>query len=108
MQYAAKDMFQLQTEWVDAKVKTAVNDNLSIVISKIDALKDEVHDLRHEMNQRFSHVESRLTAVETKLGMRNEIQSEIRNRMVEYGFKAGWLILATIATTVLLYFHIHS
>jgi len=114
MQYAAKDFFQLQTDLVDAKVNIAVNDNISLVISKIDALKDEVHDLRKEMNERFTQVdnrfnqvENRLTAVETKLGMRNELQSEFRSRAVEYGFKAGWLLLATIVSVVLLCFHIH-
>ncbi len=107
MQYTAKDFFQLQTDLVDAKVNTVVNDNISLVIAQISALKDEVHDLRHEMNQRFSHVENRLTAVETKLGMRIELQNELRNRAVEYGFKAGWLILATIVSMVLLIFHIH-
>jgi phosphoglycerate-specific signal transduction histidine kinase len=129
-QYAAKDLFQTQSDLVDAKVNIAVNDNISIVIAKIDSLKNDmhemkdelkadIHDLRQEMNERFvqvdnrfaqvdnrfNQVENRLTAVETKLGMRNEVQNEIRNRVLEYSFKAGWLILATVVSVM--FFHVH-
>jgi hypothetical protein len=58
------------------------------------------------MNIRFSSVENRLTAVETRLGMRSKMQSEWRNRTIEYVFKGGWLMLAAMVSTVLLYFHI--
>lgn len=114
MQYAAKDLFQLQTELVNAKVENGVNNAIDKFIQHIDALRTEIHDLRKEMNDRFNVVdnrlnvlENRMTAVETKLGLRNELQSELKNRTIEYAFKTGWLILATVVSAVFLYFHIH-
>jgi len=93
MQSAARDVFYLQSELVDAKVNIAVNDNIALVISKIDALKSDmhemkdelksdIHDLRHEMNERFTQVdnrfnqvENRLTAVETRLEVNNRLSA---------------------------------
>lgn len=100
-----KDLFQLQAELVDVKVDMAVNKAIQQVVEQISnlrnemhvqisGLRNEMHDLRHEMRDRFSSLEGRVTAVETKLGMVSESRKEIRTRMIDYCFKAGWLLLA--------------
>jgi len=126
IQYEAKDLFQLQADLVDTKVEIAQTKAIDRVIERIDALKTDVHDLRQEMNTRFVAVESRitavetklsnrifgvenrLTAVETKLGMRDQVHDKVKSYAIEYAFKGGWLALATVVSTVFLYFHIHS
>ena len=62
-----QDLFQLQTELVQMKVNMAVNNT-------IDRVMNGIADLKGEM----VHVEQRLIAVETKLGMDNEIKKEMR------------------------------
>lgn len=102
MQYQAKDLFNLQTELVEAKVDMAVS-------HAIDRVVEQISGLRNEMNMRFSSLDNRMVAVETKLGIVNETQSEIRSQVnqtesvirtkfIDYAFKAGWLILAAIGT----------
>ena len=86
----AKDLFQLQTELVDMKVDMAVSSAIDRVVAQITGLKNEMHDLRGEMNKRFSSLENRMIAVETKLGMVSETQKEVRNRFIEYSFRALW------------------
>jgi uncharacterized coiled-coil DUF342 family protein len=108
-----KDLFQLQTELVDMKVNMAVNNAIAQVVNQITELRNELHEfkhemredfheLRHEMRDRFSSLENRVTAVETRLGMVSDAHKEIRNRLMDYCFKAGWLILgATVSYFVL-------
>jgi hypothetical protein len=134
MQY---DLFQLQTQLVDAKVDIAVGKAIDRVIDRIDALKTEVHELKHDMNEKFydlrqdmntrfgavegrlavvesklntkeetQRTESRLAVVESKLSIKEETQRKIQDRLIEYIFKTGWLILAVIVSAVFLYFHI--
>ncbi|HVV67980.1 MAG TPA: hypothetical protein VHE99_02930 [Gammaproteobacteria bacterium] len=99
----AKSLFQLQTELADSKVEIAVSKAVSQVVDQIINLRHEVgglrvemhreiSGLRHDMVERFSKVESRLSSVETALGRRDQIRGEIRTRLFDYSFKAGWII----------------
>lgn len=106
MHYQAKDLFQLQSELIEAKVNIVVNDKIDRVVMQIHSLRDEMHDMRIDMNTRFSSLESRVTAVETKLGMVSESRRDIRTRLLDYIFKAGWLVLAYIGA-YLLYLGLH-
>jgi hypothetical protein len=92
--YQAKDLFQTQSELVDTKVEIAVSKASDRIIERIENLRTEVH----ELNIRFA-------AVETRLGMRNETREHIRNRLIDYAFKACWLILATAVSVAFLYLH---
>ena len=94
MAYQANDLFQLQTELVEAKVDIAVGKASDRIIDRIETLRTEVHDL----NNRFA-------AVETKLGMRNDLKDKFQNRFIEYSFRAGWLLLAAVVSGVFLYLH---
>jgi hypothetical protein len=100
IQYQANDLFQLQTELVDAKVDIAVSKASDRIIDRIENLstevRTEVHALKHDIGDR-------LTAVETRLGMRNAARKQLRSRFIDYAFKAGWLILATIFAALFLY-----
>jgi tRNA(Ser,Leu) C12 N-acetylase TAN1 len=93
MQYSVKDLFQLQTDLVEAKVEIAVNKTTDRIIERIDKVVTEIH----ELNNRFA-------AVETRLGMRNERQREIRNRTIEYTYKVIWFLFGGMVSAVLLYF----
>lgn len=61
------------------------------VIDQINALKNEMHEFRHEVNQR-------LTAVETKLGMVSEKQKGFYERTMDYLFKAGFGLLTAFCS----------
>jgi len=103
-----KDLFQLQSELVEAKVNIAVNDKIDRVVEQIHLLKDEMRNdmqnLRNEVHDFRIETNSRLIAVETKLGMNSEFRRDIRTRLLDYIFKAGWLVLGFIVT-FLLYHH---
>jgi chromosome segregation ATPase len=117
----AKDLFQLQTELIDTKVTMAVNQVIDKVVNQIIALKGEMHEeIRgvkgeiHTLNDRFASVDNRLIAVETKLGMVNDAQRELRsndahmqreisNRIIDYAFKIGWFFLGLAAMYVLVH-----
>lgn len=94
MTYEVKDLFQVQSELVDAKVEIAANRAIDRVIDQIAGMRAEIHEINN-----------RLTAIETKLSMRNKTQDEFRNRTIEYAFKTGWLIIASVIT-MLIYFHL--
>lgn len=83
---------------MEAKVDIAVGKASDRIIERIETLRTEVHELN-----------IRLAAVETKLGMKNEIREQIRNRFIDYAFKASWLlsaaIVSVIASALFLYFH---
>jgi phosphoglycerate-specific signal transduction histidine kinase len=123
----ARNLFQLQTQLIDSKVNMAVSNAIDRVVEQISSLNTEINGLRremhteisglkYEMNNRFSSLDSRVIAVETKLGMVNETEKEIRakfydtqkhvrNNFIDYSFKAGWLLLGTVLTYVLYQFH---
>jgi hypothetical protein len=109
MQNQAKEIFILQTELIDTKVDMAVSKAIDRVVQQIAELRNDLrnemhgmrneiqkdfHDLKGEMNTRFSTLENDVTAIKTRLGMRTESRAELRNRILDYTFKACWTILA--------------
>lgn len=68
-------------------------------------LKTDIHELRHDMNKQFGAQSGRITAAETKLGLANDRQREIRNRLFDYGFKATWLLLGAGITYLFVEMH---
>ena len=103
----AKDLFQLQSELIDVKVEMAVSKATDRVIEQIHGLKSdinglrnemhsEIHGLRNDMNDRFFALGQRVTAIETNLGMSTETKSQVRSKLIEYGFKAIWAILTVV------------
>lgn len=116
MLYAPQDLFQLQSELVEAKVDMAVNNKIGEVIAQIHALKDEmrndmqeirteIHDLRHDMMGRFSALDNRLIAVETKLGMVNDTKDKVKGYLINYAFQGSWIVFLFIGA--LLFQHLH-
>jgi hypothetical protein len=106
----AKDLFQLQTELIDMKVDMAVS-------KASDRVLESIANLKIDMSERFTEMSQRLIAVETKLGMVNETEKEIKARVfasethtranyIDYTFKTGWLALGTIVSYCLVHFHI--
>ncbi len=69
-------------------------------------IREEISELRHEMRDEFSSLKTRMTAVETKLGMVSEPRKEIRNRFIDYCFKGGWLLLAATVSYFVLQFQL--
>jgi len=108
----AKNLFQVQTELIEAKVNMATSNAMDKVLAKIDDLRNEMHKLREEMNKRFlsmenrfSLIENRLIAVETKLGMVHESQRIVKNKFIDYAFQSGWLLLNGFVTYAVIQFH---
>lgn len=100
-----KDMFYLQAELVDMKVDMAASKAIDRVIEQIHGLRNELHEFRDEVNLRFTEVGNRISslservvAIETKLGIVTDSRKEIRSRVIDYCFKAGWLLLASIVS----------
>ncbi len=97
-----KDLFQLQTHLIDMKVEMVVSKTIDRVLEQISDLKyqihTEIHGLRDEMNGRFSSLDNRVVAVETKLGMVNDKQDKISTAVIQYAFKAGWTVMGLVAT----------
>lgn len=111
MQHPAQTLFQLQSELVDAKVEVSVSRAIASVVSQIvnlrlevhqemGAIKEEMHEMRHEMG-------SRLSAVETALGMRRQKQTEFRTRFIDYSFKAGWVVVFAALSGLFSYMAVH-
>lgn len=112
----AKDLFHLQTELIDMKVDMAVGKAIDRVIDQMQGLesrmhaemhglRNDMHGIRHDMNKRFSSLDNRVIAIETRLGMVNETRKEIRTKLIDYSFKAGWLMLGVILTYALIQIH---
>lgn len=102
MQYNAKDLFQLQTELVEAKVDMAASKAIERVLDRID-------NLQKDMDTRFTALGQDMVAVKTRLGMTNETQSLVRAKFIDYLFKTGWIFLASItaAVTAFIATHLH-
>jgi len=115
MQYQAKDLFQLQSELVEAKVDMAVSHAIDRVLDRIDGLQRDMDtrftEMDKSMGNRFTSLEKDMVAVKTKLGMADDTQSEIRSRFIEYTFKyaskALGLVIAATAVFVS-YFVVHA
>ncbi|MGB6976751.1 MAG: hypothetical protein WBE18_04775 [Gammaproteobacteria bacterium] len=119
MQNEARNLFQVQLELIDTKVAKAVNQTISQVVEQIVSLRQEMHQgigdlrnemhkeiaglrnevhkemggLRNEMHKEFSDLKGRMSAVETRLSMKNEWQSGVRTRVLDYSFRAAWLLM---------------
>lgn len=85
----ADSLFQIQTDLIDTKVTMAAS-------NAIDKVVEQIRDLRSEMRNEFHDMNVRLVAVETKLGIVNERQKEVREKLLDYIFKAGWLAMNVI------------
>ena len=105
-QTAAKDLFQLQSELVDGKVDMAVSKTIERVVDQISDLRDEMNSRFSGIENRMGAIENRLVAVETKLGIVNEREKEIRNKIVEYAFRAGYALGGVVIAY--LWFHIQA
>lgn len=95
----ARDLFQLQSELVDMKVDMAVSKAIDRVIQEITGLRIEMHkdirDLRTDMDKQFSVLGQRVTSVESAISFMRETQSKISSKLIDYTFKAIWLILGS-------------
>lgn len=100
----SKTIFQLQTELIDTKVDNSMNKAIAQVITQIASIRQDIVDLRHEMHQEMSELRhemgSRLAVVEHALGVRLEKRTEIRNRFIDYSFKASGLLLTAMVSGI--------
>ena len=92
--------------------------------SEIGGLRREIHQVREEMNYRFSQMDDRfaqvddrfskmgdrisqvgerLSSVETAIGKRNQVRGEFRVRFIDYAFKTGWLLFGSLLTYLLVH-----
>lgn len=90
----------LQTELVDAKVEVSVCRAIAPVIEQIVNLRQEMHQgfsaLREEMHDMRQEFGTRLTVVETVLGLRQAARQQLHTRFLDYSFKAAWVIIFVI------------
>lgn len=106
MRHQAKDLFQLQTELVEAKVDMAV-------VKAIDRVIDRIDGLQKDIDARFLSLREDMSAVKTKLGMTDDTRGLIRVKLVEYAyaFKTWWILLVTLGiglSSFLLHSHLFS
>jgi len=124
-QSQTKDLFQLQAEFMDTKIEVAVGKSIDRVVEQIvqlqktvtqlreemhgeisqlrEEIRGEISQLREEVRRDINKIDCRLVAVETKLGMVNETQKEIRAKFIDYGFKAGWLLMGALLSYGIIY-----
>lgn len=91
-------LFQFQTDLIDTKVNMAAS-------NAIDKVVEEIRDLRLEMKNEFHSMNTRLVAVETKLGLVNERQKEVREKFLDYALKAGWMTFGAMGYYLILHLH---
>ena len=110
--YQAKDLFQLQTELVEAKVDMAVSKAIDRVLDRIDRLQRDMNarftaiDARFAaIHAEFAELEKDMVAVKTKLGMLNETKSMIRTKLIEYALQAIWLTVGSVFTYIVIHLH---
>lgn len=89
----ARALFFMQSELIDTKIDASVNKSINKVVEQIVSLRQE---LKQELHEFKVDVGQRLAAVETALGMRNQIRSELRTRFFDYSFRAGWVLLLAL------------
>lgn len=108
-------LFKLQAKLIETHVELAVNQAINQVVAQIKDLRHDVHRemgvLRQEIHVEMSGIKSevhkmgnRLSCVETALGLRHQIRTEVRNRFFDYSFKAGWLMLGALLTYLTIHF----
>ncbi len=95
----AKSLFQLSTELTERKVEMAVTNAMAEVVKEMIALR---HELKQEMHELRQEMGSRLSCVETALGLRNQSRHEMRTRLYDYAFKAAWLLWGSVLTYLVL------
>jgi hypothetical protein len=96
----AKDLFQLQTELIDAKVDMAVSKANDRVVDLIIDLKGQVVDLKSEMNHQFAHLEGRVKTIEKEQNSTAKLLTEVRSKVIDYSFRGGWVILTGVVVLV--------
>jgi hypothetical protein len=90
-------------------VDMAVSNAIDRVLNRIDDLQksvdNRIDNLQKDMDTRFStldtrisSIDNRLVAVETKLGLVNETEKEIRSKLIDYAFRTGWAVMASMIT----------
>lgn len=100
-----KDLFQVQSELIDAKVDMAVTKAIERVMDELSRMRKDMHSIKHDvhveinglrrdMDNQFSGLKERVTAVESTLVYVKNAQTQISTKFIDYTFKAGWLILA--------------
>ena len=99
----AKELFQLQAELMDTKIEMSVSKTIDRVVDQISQLRKEMHDEMSGLRKDVHNIERRMVAVETKLGMVNETQKEIRAKFIDYGFKVGWLVIGAMLSSGIIY-----
>jgi len=96
---------------------TAFREDMNDLKVEMREFKREMQDMRHEFGSRLTTVESvlygvgsRLTTVESVLGGIQQRQGEIRTRVLDYSFKAGWVIVVvfTISFSSFLGSYLHT
>lgn len=101
------DLFQLQTELVQMKVDMAVNRTIDRVIDQITNLRSEMHTeiggLKNEMNNRFSSLDNRVIAIETKLGMVSAKRKGWYDRFMDLFFKASWVWISVLFAYIMVH-----
>lgn len=107
-------LFVLQSELIDKKVEISVTNHLIEFRKDIANLREDMMNFRQEMHEMRFELGTRLTAVETALGMRLEKQAEIsrqqteiRNRFLDYSFKAGWIVIFALINGLFIFLSNH-
>lgn len=75
-----------------AKLTALIKENLNDFKTEMRGMQREMQDIRHELH-RFG---LRLNTVESVLGVMQQRQNEIRTRLLDYTFKAGWIVVFSI------------
>lgn len=96
----AKDLFQLQSELIDAKVDMATSKANDRVIDLILELKGQVIDLKSEMSHQFAHLEARVNMIEKEQNATSKLLAEIRSKVIDYTFRGGWIIMTGIVILI--------
>lgn len=91
-----RSSFILQSELVDAKVEVSVSRAVAAVVEQIVSLRQEMHQEMGSLRSQMHEFSTRLVAVETTLVLLKERHNQIRERFLDYSFKAGWLIIISL------------
>ncbi len=118
-----KNLFHLHNELTDRKIEMSITQAISPLTEQISNLKHEIqqfknevrhefqlvrtelkHEFHQELHQELGKLKEDMSAIKERLGMRNQVQGEIRARFFDYSFKAGWLIGVAALSAVISYF----
>lgn len=104
------NLIRIETAKSIEKVRDELNLSRIETAKSIEKVKDELKLSSKEttksfekVNEELGRIAVRVKAVETKLGIVNDRRSELRNRFLDYFFKAGWLGLAGVITLAFLH-----